>query len=274
MTKQIGKSWIGRKIDVLDHGYVLVVDSMGTDADICAAARVSYAEGCRQVKDDAALIDHMMRHGHTSPFEQAILKLEVKLPIVVEREMARHRTASWNEMSGRFGVLPEEYYVPAPEQVQAQSRTNKQGRAGALPEESVEAFREGLAAQSRAAFALYHEQLEKGVARELARLCLPLNAYTKKVWTIDLHNLLHFLKLRTAPAAMWEIRRYAETIEGIVAELWPLTHASWRNHVKGATSFAADELAELRGGPPELKGSRLREFEEKKARLAPEGRKR
>lgn len=283
MMKQIGKSWIGRKIDVLDRGYVLVVDTWGADEDVCAAARVSYAEGCKQVKDDAALIDHMIRHGHTSPFEQAFIKLEVKLPIVVEREWARHRTAHWNEMSGRFGVMPQEVYVPAAEDVQGQAKTNKQGRAGELPTEAVDGFRAGVDRLAAQAFEAYGEFLKNGVARELARDVLPLNTYTRKVWTVDLHNLLHFLKLRTSPAAMWEIRQYAEAIEEVVADVWPLTYAAWRKHVKDAVTFSADELPAIlealealaAGAPLDetfgaaygLKGSRLREFAEKMAKV-------
>jgi thymidylate synthase (FAD) len=272
------------KIDVLDHGYVLVVSHWGTDTDICSAARVSYAEGCKQVKDDASLIDYMMRHGHTSPFEQAFLKLEVKLPIFVEREWARHRTASWNEVSGRYSILPAEGYVPKPDRVRAQSVVNRQGSGGELPPDVVEDFIFRTTDSVSHLFDDYRMLLEAGVAREIARVALPLNTYTKKVWTIDLHNLLHFLKLRTAPTAMWEISQYADAIEGVVSELWPLTYASWRNHVKDAITFSADELrligvaldsVAVHGWPlaesfaegHNLKGSRFREFAEKLARV-------
>ena len=282
MTDQLEKPWIGRKIDVLDKGYVLVVDTWGADEDVCAAARVSYAEGCKQVKDDAALIDYMMRHGHTSPFEQAFLKLEIKLPIVVEREWARTRTASWNEMSGRYSVLPEEFYVPTLDRVRRQSTTNRQGSGEEVLTKYAGHCIDHAASIGDWAFKFYNEDLAAGVAREVARFPLPLSTYTKKVWTLDLHNLLHFLKLRTSPAAMWEIRQYAEAIEEVVSEAWPLTYASWRNHVKDAVTFSADELpvvweaieafsagARLEDpfGCPPLTGSRLREFAAKMKRV-------
>lgn len=185
-------------------------------------------------------------------------------------------------MSGRFGVMPQEVYVPAAEDVQGQAKTNKQGRAGELPTEAVDGFRAGVDRLAAQAFEAYGEFLKNGVARELARDVLPLNTYTRKVWTVDLHNLLHFLKLRTAPEAMLEIRRYAEAIETVVAETWPLTYASWRNHVKDAVTFSADELeviweaiealsagAKLEDpfGCPPLTGSRLREFAAKMKRV-------
>ena len=185
-------------------------------------------------------------------------------------------------MSGRFGVMPQEFYVPAARDVQGQAKTNKQGRAGKLSTKIVDDFVDGVVESANAAFETYEGFLMAGVARELARDVLPLNVYTKKVWTIDLHNLLHFLKLRTAPEAMLEIQRYAEVIEMIVDEAWPLTHASWRNHVKDAVTFSADELkvlweaieARSAGAPledpfgcPPLTGSRLREFAVKMERV-------
>lgn len=237
---------IGKQFPVLNSGYVMLVDVMGSDAEIARAARVSYGEGTKKVHDDAGLIDHLMRMRHTSPFEMAELKFEIKVPIFVERQWVRHRMCSMNEISGRFSVLPNDVYCPDEDVVRAQSKTNKQGREEKLPENVVEEFLGNIKENACFDFQSYDEALQVGVARELARIQLPLGTYTKKVWKMDLHNLLHFLKLRTDPHAQWEIRQYAEIIEKIVAELFPITYASWKNHLKDAVSFSADETVILK----------------------------
>ncbi|MBP7149649.1 MAG: FAD-dependent thymidylate synthase [Acidobacteria bacterium] len=238
---------IGRQVPVLDKGYVMLVDVMGSDEDIAAAARVSYGEGTKQLRDDARLIDFLMRMRHTSPFEMAELKFEIKLPIFCARQMIRHRTASVNEISGRYSVLQDEYFVPTPEVVGSASSSNRQARelSGSAEPRDVE-FCEAVNAAARAAFDVYGEVLGAGVPRELARTVLPLATYTKWVWKQDLHNLLHFLKLRTEPHAQHEMRAYAAVIEQFVAELFPLTYEAWRNHVKEALTFSADEQQFLR----------------------------
>ena len=235
---------IGKKFDVLDQGYVILRDVMGDDQSIVNAARISYQQGTRKVSEDAGLIDHLMRHRHTSPFEMPVLRFQVKLPIFVERQWVRHRTCSMNEMSGRYSEMPEEFYIPEPDAVRQQSKTNKQGREELTDEQMTMLFRDDCGA-NRGTFATYRMHLETGVARELARINLPLGTYTEKVWQMNLHNLLHFLKLRTDSHAQWEIQQYANVIEGIVAELFPLTYASWKNHVKDAVTFSSDELKVL-----------------------------
>ena len=233
-----------KRFDVLDHGYVKLIDYMGSDEDIVKAARVSYdAASTTQKRKDADLIDFLMRHHHTSPFEMATLIFEVKLPIFVERQWVRHRTCSMNEMSARYSELPEEYYVPVESAVGEQSNTNKQVRnINDKHHPHGEIFRRHAQDNGELCFRDYKHDLEKGIARELARIQLPLGTYTKKIWQMNLHNLLHFLKLRTDAHAQWEIQQYSNIIEGIVAELFPMVHKSWKNHVKDAVTFSRDEI--------------------------------
>jgi thymidylate synthase (FAD) len=204
---------------IFDHGYIMLVDVMGDDDAIIQAARVSYANGTQKTSSDRGLLRYLMRSRHTSPFEQARIKLEVKLPIFVERQWVRHRTASLNEMSARYSVLPEEFYQPDPSDVRAQSTSNKQGREGALENSVITEYLADLQQTCTNAYADYQKALNAGVTRELARCLLPVNVYTSKVWTMDLHNLLHFLSLRLDPHAQWEIRQYAEAIAEIV-KVW------------------------------------------------------
>jgi thymidylate synthase (FAD) len=222
---------VGRVYPVLDHGHVVLMDYMGSDGDIVEAARTSYKKGTRVVSDDRTLIRYLMRHRHTSPLESCQIKLHIKLPIFVERQWARHRTAGWNEVSARYSELPEEYYVPDPENVLAQSKTNKQGREEILPPSSVDEYIDNCRTIPKGAFAAYHADLENGVARELARVNLPLSTYTEKVWWINLHNLLHFLGLRMDAHAQKEIRDYATIIgEQIIAPLFPLVWEAFQDY--------------------------------------------
>lgn len=208
---------------VLDHGYILLVDVMGDDKAVVDAARVSYAAGTKKSYDDVGLLRYLLRSKHTSPFEQARLKFEIKLPLFVERQWVRHRMASLNEVSARYSVLPGEFYFPEPSSVTAQSTSNKQGRGELLPEAVVTSYLADLKYTCILAYARYEKALQSGVARELARCLLPVNIYTMKVWTCDLHNLLHFLALRMDSHAQHEIRQYANVIgHEIVAKLFPI----------------------------------------------------
>jgi thymidylate synthase (FAD) len=227
---------------VLDHGFVQLIDVMGDDAAIEEAARVSYQQGTRTTSDRRALIRYMMRHQHTSPFEAAEIKLRVKLPIFVERQWARTRTASWNEVSARYSELPEEFYVPEAVQVCHQSRISKQGRAEPLDKEDADRFRDGLTNASSDAFLRYQAALEEDVARETARIGLPLGTYTEKVWKIDGHNLLHFLALRLSLHAQWEIRQYAQAIAEIVKMWLPLTWEAFVDYRLEAVTLSRMEV--------------------------------
>jgi thymidylate synthase (FAD) len=223
------------EIPVLDHGYIKLVDYMGNDVTIVAAARHSYGKSADEndVESNTKLINFLMKHGHTSPFEQPALVFEVRAPLFVFREWHRHRMAKLNEASGRYMELPELFYVPSPERVQAQSKTNKQGSGEVLPEKAVNFFRRSVQMETQAAFAEYRYALSLGVAKELARIILPLNTYSVMVWQSDLSNLLKFLKLRTHETAQWEIRQYASAIERVVEQAFPITYKAWLQHQSG-----------------------------------------
>ncbi len=264
------EAYLDQEIKVLDHGFVRLVDYMGGDNRIVQTARVSYGEGTKTVREDAGLIDYLMRHQHTSPFEHVILELHCKMPIFVARQWIRHRTARLNEISGRYSVMESEFYVPKLDQVSYQSTDNKQGRSSdEVPVELRQKVIDLLRQEQGSAYASYQELINDGVARELARINLPLSLYTQWYWQMDLHNLFHFIKLRADNHAQWEIRQYAEAIGTLAEAVAPLAYASFKRHVLEGKRFSADELAALRelmnGKPNPLSGRRLKEFEEKLA---------
>lgn len=235
---------LDERLEVLDHGFVRLVDYLGGDDRIVQAARVSYGEGTRTVREDAALIDYLLRHAHTSPFEQVVLTFHLKMPIFVARQWMRHRTARANEISGRYSVLPNEFYLPAPDQVRPQSRINKQGRgAEAVPPELQERVLRLLQSGQEARYAEYEAMLEDGLARELARIHLPLSLYTEMYWQIDLHNLMHFLRLRMDDHAQYEIRVYGEALARCARAVAPLAYAAFEEHVLHARRLSRSELA-------------------------------
>lgn len=215
---------------VLDHGFVRLVGSMGDDLSIVRAARVSYAAEWRTGEDDGAdtkLIRYLMKNKHTSPFEAVVFTFEVCAPIFVFRQWHRHRTWSYNEVSARYTELPEVYYVPDLEQITTQSTSNKQMRTDATNPSAPEAqlLIDGLCAE---AFRVYRYMLTLGVPRELARSVLPVATYSKMFATVDLHNLLHFLRLRLSPHAQYEIRVYAEAILEMVTTVCPVAAAAFK----------------------------------------------
>jgi thymidylate synthase (FAD) len=235
-----------------------VIDYMGDDAAIVQAARVSYGRGTKKVSDDRGLINYLMRMRHTSPFEMCELKLHVKLPIFVARQWIRHRTANVNEYSARYSVLADEFYVPAAEHVASQAASNRQGRDRVLRREQAEAVQDAIRANAERAYAAYLALLNQneagetiepereGLARELARIVLPLNTYTEWYWKTDLHNLLHFIALRADPHAQYEIRAYAEVLLDIVRRWAPLTCAAFENYRLHGAELSAQALAVLR----------------------------
>lgn len=239
--------------DVLDKGYVTLIDIMGTDDDIADAARCSISgEGVSKVSSNMGLLRYLMRHRHTSPFEMAELKFRVKVPIFVWRQWIRHRTANVNEMSGRYSELPAEWYEINSDDIKQQSKGNNQGGDGLYPGRHVAAVE--LDVQAADAFAYYQKLLKEDVARETARIGLPLSTYTVAIWKIDLHNLLHFLALRLHSHAQFEIRRYAQAIAEIVEAKFPITWEafvdfrlnsmalSWHDQVALAKEFANKEV--------------------------------
>ena len=218
---------LGGYFPVLDHGYVSLVDYMGSDEDVERAARVSYGYGTRKTSQTRGLIRYLRRHHHTTPSEMVELKFHCVMPIFVARQWIRHRTASVNELSARYSLMPLLFYRPEAEQFSLQSRSNKQGREGGAPAAVyAEAVRRWEELRARAGDA-YTWMLEEDVARELARIDLPLSTYTQWYWKIDLHNLLHFLTLRVDPRAQWEIQVFAQVMAGMVKRVAPLSYEAW-----------------------------------------------
>lgn len=232
-----------RQIDILDHGFVRLVDWMGDDAAICQAARVSYGDGTKSVSEDRDLIRYLLRHRHTTPFEMVEFKFHCKMPIFVARQWIRHRTASVNEVSGRYSQLKDEYYVPVPERMQKQSKKNKQGSAEQLPAGDAVGVQVCMEVTADRSFHAYHELLDiYGLSRELARLPVPVSTYTEWYWKMDLHNLFHFLKLRMDEHAQWEIRQYANAIFELIQPVIPVACKAFQDYVLNAVTFSADEM--------------------------------
>lgn len=253
---------------VLDHGFVRLVDYMGGDARIVQTARVSYGEGTKTVREDAGLIDYLMRHQHTSPFEHVVMEFHCKMPIFVARQWIRHRTARLNEISGRYSVMESEFYVPDAAQISLQSTDNKQGRAtDEVPPELCQKVLDIIQRDQGTVYASYEELIEDGIARELARINLPLSMYTQWYWQMDLHNLFHFIKLRADSHAQWEIQQYANALANIAKAVAPAAYASFERHVLNGKRFSEDELKALRrmldGEANPLEGRKLKEFEAK-----------
>ena len=239
-------------------GFVRVIDYMGDDAAVVQAARVSYGAGTRRTRDDQGLINYLMRNYHTSPFEMCEIKLHVKLPIFVARQWIRHRTANVNEYSARYSILDKEFYIPAVEHIGVQSSSNRQGRGEALSVDEAQRVQELLREDAERAYAHYEDMLNEtpegepadperpGIARELARMNLSLNFYTQWYWKTDLHNLMHFLRLRIDPHAQWEIRAYGERINEVLERWVPMTHHAFNNYRLGGAPLSEQALQAVR----------------------------
>ena len=242
-------------VPVLDHGFVRVIDYMGDDNAIVQAARVSYGRGTRRVQEDAGLIRYLMRHRHSTPFEMCEIKYHVKLPIFVARQWIRHRTANVNEYSARYSIMDREFYIPAPAQLAAQSVSNRQGRGDVLEGDAAARVLDLLREDASRNYDHYVDMLNEdeagnprdpsrqGLARELARMNLTLNAYTQWYWKTDLHNLFHFLSLRADAHAQYEIRVYAEAMLRSTEAWVPLACQAFRDYRLGAVTLSAQMLA-------------------------------
>jgi thymidylate synthase (FAD) len=253
-------------VPCLDHGFVRVVDYMGDDAAVVQAARVSYGRGTRKLREDRGLIRYLMRHRHTTPFEMCELKLHVKLPIFVARQWIRHRTASVNEISGRYSVLDSEFYLPAPDDLAVQSCSNRQGRGTGLGAEQAAEVLDILRGEAMRAHASYAGLMNGfDLARELARINLTLSTYTQWYWKIDLHNLLHFLALRLHPHAQREFRVYSQAIADIVADWVPASWEAFEDYRLGAFTLSRQGVeaikAILAGQPVDQASSGLSQRE-------------
>ena len=241
-------------LPVLDHGFVRVVDYMGNDEAIVQAARVSYGRGTKSVRNDAGLIGYLMRHRHSTPFEMCEIKYHVKLPVFVARQWIRHRTANVNEYSARYSILDREFYIPAPAQLAAQSSANRQGRGDVLEGQEAAWVLETLKRDAETAYDHYEAMLNEGegadpersgLARELARMNLPVNIYTQWYWKADLHNLFHFLSLRADPHAQYEIRVYADAMLETVRRWVPLAYDAFMENRMGGAVLTAGQIAVL-----------------------------
>jgi thymidylate synthase (FAD) len=235
------------ELKVLDHGFVRLVDYLGGDARIVQAARVSYGDGTKSVREDGALIDYLLRNRHTSPFEQVIFTFHVKMPIFVARQWIRHRTARLNEISGRYSVMRDEFYVPEPHEVRFQATRNKQGGDSRdVPDELRAHVIATLEAGQARTYGEYEGLLAKDIARELARVNLPLSLYTEMYWQIDLGNLFHFLRLRMDWHAQYEIRVYGDAMAKIARAVAPLAYGAFEEHELYGQAFSRTELGLLR----------------------------
>jgi thymidylate synthase (FAD) len=245
---------------VLDHGFVRLVDHMpreDLDLSIVQAARVSYGDGTKTSRGEKGLIRYLMRHWHTTPFEMVEFKFHIKMPIYIARQHMRHRTASINEMSARYSVVPREYYVP--DVLRGQATVNHQGSEGVS-----EANVSDMEGQLEKSFEVYDALLEDGCCREQARGTLPQSTYTEFYWKINLHNLMHYLQLRMDAHAQQEIRAYADAIFRLVEPLVPLTMQAFKDFRVNAMYLSGPEIEALKNGTPIESPGERREFEEKK----------
>jgi thymidylate synthase (FAD) len=245
-------------IEILDHGFIRVVDYMGDDSSIVQAARVSYGKGTKKVSTDEGLIRYLMRHRHSTPFEMCEIKYHVKLPIFVARQWIRHRTANVNEYSARYSILDKEFYIPNKQQLAAQSSSNRQGRGDVIEGAQAEEILNILKDDAERTYHNYEKMLNErfdgtkieesktGLARELARMNLTLNSYTQWYWKTDLLNLLNFLSLRADSHAQYEIRVYAEAMLDTVKKWVPIAHSAFMDYRVGAAEISAKGLAVIK----------------------------
>jgi len=248
-----------KPIPVLDHGFIRVIDYMGDDSSIVQAARVSYGRGTKQSLQDKGLINYLMRHRHTTPFEMCDIKFHIKLPIFIARQWIRHRTASVNEYSARYSILNNEFYVPEKVNLSAQSKINKQGRSDTdLPDDVANKVLSIIKEDSEKCYDHYVEMMNEdadgnvidentvGITRELARMNLTLNHYTEWYWKINLHNLLHFLALRADSHAQYEIRVYAQAMLDVVKAWVPYAFEAFAEHSMNGTNISKKGMDAIR----------------------------
>jgi len=246
VTVSTAEEILDKEIKVLDKGFVRLVDYYGSDSRIVQSARVSYGAGTKSVREDKMLIDYLWMNEHTSPFEQVCFTFHCKLPIFVARQWIRHRTARLNEISGRYSVMKNEFYIPDMDVISYQNKDNKQGRSHEeVPNELRKKVLDTINSINEFAYDKYESMVEDGIARELARISLPLNLYTEWYWQIDLKNLLHFLKLRMDEHAQYEIREYAKVMAEAVKKVCPFVWESFEEHTLYGAKLSRTELGLL-----------------------------
>jgi thymidylate synthase (FAD) len=264
---------LGLPIRVLDHGFVRLIDYLGDDNAIVQAARVSYGAGTKKAQEDYDLIRYLLRHGHTSPFEQVEVKFHLKMPLFVARQLVRTRTAMLNEESARYSLVGEDQYLPGEDRIRRQSKDNKQGSGDLIePAAARDMIRNSIEQAQHQARAVYLDLVEEDdLARELARITLPLSTYTQFYWKINLHNLFRVLSQRLHPHAQWEIRQYAEAMAHVAHILAPRAYGAFVDYQRDAATLSRTERAVLHevlaGADLErtargfgLRGRELREF--------------
>lgn len=272
------------QIKLHEHGFIALLDAMPrlvpegqtADAAIVQAARVSYGQGTKKVTEDRGLIRYLLRHRHTTPFEMLEFKFHIAMPIFIARQWIRHRTANVNEYSGRYSIIPDNFYRPTIDAVRKQSKSNNQGGeekfSAAGDEQEIATAQDflGLLDKAEANYPEYLNLTERGVSREMARIALPVSAYTQWYWKCDLHNILNFLSLRMDSHAQLEIRQYAEAMFALIEPIVPITMEAWKDYSFGAMRLTRLEIEAIEQGLPELKTENKREqreWELKKARL-------
>lgn len=263
---------LDKEFRVLDHGFVRLVDYLGSDQRIVQAARVSYGTGTKTVREDKGLIDYLLRNDHTSPFEQVVFTFHLKMPIFVARQWVRHRTARMNEISGRYSIMSDDFYVPADKNVHVQSQSSRQGRDETQPAAPAvrKKIRNDMAALNTQVYDNYKEMIDGGISREIARINLPLSLYTEFYWQMDLHNLFHFLRLRLGPHAQLEIREYGMVIAKFVKAVCPYAYEAFERHILGGCKLTGEEAAAVRNlltGQPSGLNKRGRRILQEKLRL-------
>ena len=271
IIQETAEQLLDKEIPVLDKGFVRLVDYLGSDERIVQSARVSYGSGTKSFRQDKGLINYLLRNEHTSPFEQVILTFHCKMPVFVARQWVRHRTARLNEISGRYSVMKDEFYLPFASDLRLQSKDNKQGRSDeTLPLEQADSMIDMMATEQANIYKNYEQMIDSGLAREIARVNLPLSLYTEWYWQIDLHNLFHFLRLRMDSHAQYEIRVYAEALAKCAKAVAPMAYDAFEEHILNAVRFSRSELDALmclmEGKENPLEGRELSIFEEKMAR--------
>ncbi|MFW6328112.1 MAG: FAD-dependent thymidylate synthase [Bacteroidota bacterium] len=267
-VSEAAEQLLDKEFKVLDKGFVRLVDYMGGDQRIVQSARVSYGRGTKSVRQDRGLINYLLKHQHTSPFEQVILTFHCKMPIFVARQWVRHRTARINEISGRYSVMEKEFYLPPKDQIRFQNEDNRQGRSQEeVPAKLQQKVLNLLLQANDRTYKDYEHLLDDNIARELARINLPLSLYTQWYWQIDLHNLFHFLKLRLDYHAQWEIQEYGKVIAEMTKSVAPMAYEAFEKHIVNAVTFSGEELAALKAKlsnqDHRLKGLIKTEFEKK-----------
>lgn len=230
------------KVNVLQHGHVILQEVMGSDQTIVQAARTSYGKGTKTTNEDQGLINYLMRHNHTSPFEMGEMKFHIRCPIYVWRQWIRHRTANVNEYSMRYSEAIDDVEIPQDEEWRMQDENNKQGSDGTLDAASSAVCTAQMNHAANIAKEVYKAAIAAGVSREQARIILPVATYTEAVWKIDVHNLMHFLVLRIKPNAQKEIREYATVIEGMFAKHFPMTYSAWLKYRLNAMKLSGIEV--------------------------------